>query len=439
VGGTTAYGTSTFTADSGGQIKASASTRAAIFNRHDSDGDIVEFRKADSTVGSIGNVGNNIYYSGGSPLNYSTGLLMKGASASNSRIIVPSDDTGAELDAKVSLGRDVSRFKDLYLSGGVLNGSTTSQLYLQGGSTTSNGAGILLNGGSHPFTPNTTIFRNGNSETMRIDASGNLLVGKTSDTYSVAGASIRANPSGVLSGATVTRNGANVVSLNRLTSDGDILTFSKNTTTVGSIGNAGSNVYFAQASKGVGVSSGRIYPITSSGAVADNSMDLGNSDARWLDLYLSGGVFLGGTGSSNKLDDYEEGTWTPTFTGSTGSNFTYGNRGGSYTKIGRQVTLNGNLSISSKGTSSGSVAIKGFPFTVADTVNNTALEASGIFGYWANSNGTIYQITLLPQTSEATGGECYMVDGSFEPLRLDVTNMDNTFQCRFSVTYFTNS
>jgi hypothetical protein len=33
--------------------------------------------------------------------------------------------------------------------------------------------------------------------------------------------------------------------------------------------------------------------------------------ARFKDLYLSGGVYLGGTGSANKLDDYEEGTWTP--------------------------------------------------------------------------------------------------------------------------------
>ena len=45
---------------------------------------------------------------------------------------------------------------------------------------------------------------------------------------------------------------------------------------------------------------------------ADNSHDLGAGGARWKDLYLSGGVYLGGTGSANKLDDYEEGTWTPT-------------------------------------------------------------------------------------------------------------------------------
>ena len=40
------------------------------------------------------------------------------------------------------------------------------------------------------------------------------------------------------------------------------------------------------------------------------AIDLGNGNNRFKDAYLSGGVYLGGTGSANKLDDYEEGTWT---------------------------------------------------------------------------------------------------------------------------------
>mgnify|MGYP003317736100 CR=1 FL=1 len=54
------------------------------------------------------------------------------------------------------------------------------------------------------------------------------------------------------------------------------------------------------------------------------------------------GVFLGGTVAANELDDYEEGTWSPTLTGtSTGSSgVVFGARFGSYTKIGRQVTVN---------------------------------------------------------------------------------------------------
>ena len=46
--------------------------------------------------------------------------------------------------------------------------------------------------------------------------------------------------------------------------------------------------------------------------MSDNTIDLGQAGGRFKDLYLSGGVYLGGTGAANKLDDYEEGTWTPT-------------------------------------------------------------------------------------------------------------------------------
>ena len=43
------------------------------------------------------------------------------------------------------------------------------------------------------------------------------------------------------------------------------------------------------------------------GARVDATVDLGVSAHRFKDLYLSGGVYLGGTGSANYLDDYEEG------------------------------------------------------------------------------------------------------------------------------------
>jgi hypothetical protein len=49
----------------------------------------------------------------------------------------------------------------------------------------------------------------------------------------------------------------------------------------------------------------------SGGTSVDATVDLGYFSLRWKDLYLSGGVYLGGTGAANKLDDYEEGTWTP--------------------------------------------------------------------------------------------------------------------------------
>jgi hypothetical protein len=47
-----------------------------------------------------------------------------------------------------------------------------------------------------------------------------------------------------------------------------------------------------------------IYPWTTTGnTTSDAAIDLGDSAGRFKDLYLSGGVYLGGTGSANHLDD----------------------------------------------------------------------------------------------------------------------------------------
>lgn len=45
----------------------------------------------------------------------------------------------------------------------------------------------------------------------------------------------------------------------------------------------------------------------------DDNNDLGSASKRWQDLYLSGGIYIGGTSSANFLDDYEEGTYTLSF------------------------------------------------------------------------------------------------------------------------------
>jgi hypothetical protein len=78
-------------------------------------------------------------------------------------------------------------------------------------------------------------------------------------------------------------------------------------------------------------------PVTTAGANADATHDLGYSSSRFRDLYLSGGVYLGGTGAANLLDDYEEGTWTPT-QGNFGT-WTSPTFIAKYVKIGQLVTL----------------------------------------------------------------------------------------------------
>jgi hypothetical protein len=66
---------------------------------------------------------------------------------------------------------------------------------------------------------------------------------------------------------------------------------------------------------------------------------------------------------ANTLDDYEEGTWTPSLTFATGSTgMTYSIRSGTYVKVGNLVTVAGRILLTAKGSSTGYCQIEGLPF-----------------------------------------------------------------------------
>jgi len=92
-----------------------ASSYGARFNRNTNDGDVVTFAKDGATVGSIG-TNSGLFI--GSTYGNDAGIRFA------SDIIAPSTTTGANRDAAIDLGYDNSRFKDLYLSGGVVFGAT---------------------------------------------------------------------------------------------------------------------------------------------------------------------------------------------------------------------------------------------------------------------------------------------------------------------------
>lgn len=94
------------------------------------------------------------------------------------------------------------------------------------------------------------------------------------------------------------------------------------------------------------------------------SIDLGTGG-----IQASDGIYLGGTGTANKLDDYEEGTFTPTFVNQSGGQATnYNNNStGQYIKIGKMVYVNVSWQMGTISTGPGGLyaGIGGFPF-VAD-------------------------------------------------------------------------
>ena len=84
----------------------------------------------------------------------------------------------------------------------------------------------------------------------------------------------------------------------------------------------------------------------------------------------------GASTTSELLDDYEEGTWTPAlkFDGNNVS-MVFSSRQGYYTKIGNLVTANCYFALSDKGSSNGAASIFGLPFTNSNvSLNYSAMS-----------------------------------------------------------------
>jgi hypothetical protein len=110
---------------------------------------------------------------------------------------------------------------------------------------------------------------------------------------------------------------------------------------------------------------------------------------------------------ANTLDDYEEGTWTPSFLAVSGS-ATYTTQNGTYTKIGRQVTVEFYIDVN---VSSSLIAerITGLPFTASSTAQFGAATFTaydvGAYGGQCNILGLVVPNTTdiqLRKTASAT-------------------------------------
>ena len=106
-------------------------------------------------------------------------------------------------------------------------------------------------------------------------------------------------------------------------------------------------------------------------------------------IYPSSGVYLGGTGDANKLEDYEEGSYTATLTPSTSGTISMSptNSVLSYTKIGRDVHVQGRLIIDSISSPAGYIKLN-LPFAVPNITSTSDLAMVQPVNYGSVSIGS---------------------------------------------------
>jgi len=207
-----------------------------------------------------------------------SGKLQVETSGTVANLYLRSDISTSALASRISLGNSTSAAR---FTLGLLGG---------GGEIA-----YLGTEGSFPL-----YFQTNGTERMRIDSSGNLLVGKTASSFTTAGAEVQ--PSGRIE---LTRSGE-LINLNRLGSDGNLMTFYGSSALVGSIGAYSGSPYIGADDTGISFFQGvnAVVPFnTATVAEADNSIDLGRSAGRFKDLYLSGDVFVNKTTKTAASDD----------------------------------------------------------------------------------------------------------------------------------------
>jgi hypothetical protein len=133
--------------------------------------------------------------------------------------------------------------------------------------------------------------------------------------------------------------------------------------------------------------------------------------------------------TSELLDDYEEGTWTPNPTRSGGALSATFTSSGIYTKVGRLVTLHGQINITAIASQTGAyIVVGGLPFASVSPFND--YQIGGIVTYNGACNGSV--VTKM----NLTGSELFAgtdKSSNFPPDGIDWS----TGRLAFTITYYT--
>jgi hypothetical protein len=312
-----AYGTAHATKPSTVEIKAGGSVRATI----DSTGNVgigtvpTELSANATTLNVKGGVTTKggvllLESSDESVRSYiypvSTGTQI-GTLTNHDLLLMTNSAERMRIDSSGKVGINVSSITDqLEINGGAeyphirLRSSNNTSRYMRLGMTDATTHTIEANGASAVLN-----FKTAGTERLRIDSSGNLLVGTTDTTlYSAtSGGGVLLDPNGP---TTIARSAGAALYINRTTSDGAILEFRKDGATVGSINSRGGEFIAVGAGDTFlefNFGSNQINP-SSGTSFRDAAINLGASSARFNDIYATNGTIQ--TSDRNEKQDIAE-------------------------------------------------------------------------------------------------------------------------------------
>ena len=218
---------------------------------------------------------------------------------------------------------------------------------------------------SYPLTnfSSTGIDDNATSTAVTIDSSGQMGVGETSPS-----AQLHVNDD-IHDGIT-----AKFVNSNAGNSGAEVYLI-KDSSSPASGDNIGAVKFKANDDGGTERTFASIQAVTEDASVSSSDVSLrfyirGNGSTNELIRLTSSGLHLGGTGSANALDDYEEGSFTPSLDIETGSNITVNTIQGYYRKIGNLVAFT-IFCDWDKTAGSANMKFTGLPFTCSNQTNLT--------------------------------------------------------------------